>query len=61
MQSANGARFLIITHLFLPSNCNCFAEHFVNRSAPAPLIVIVPLTKIYASYNHINFILTLNF
>ena len=43
MQSANGAQFLNITPLFLSSAC------FAASSAPAPVIVIVPLTRMYTS------------
>ena len=43
MQSVNGAQFLNITHLFLPSNL------FAASSAPTPVIVIVPLTSMYVS------------
>ena len=42
MQSVNGAQFLSITPLFLSSAC------LVAASAPAPAIVIVPLTGMYA-------------
>ena len=43
MQSVNGAQFLNITPLFLSSN-----RHAAS-SFPALVIVIVPLTSIYAS------------
>ena len=43
MQSVNGAQVLNITPLLLPSN------HFVASSAPATVIVIVPVTSMYAS------------
>ena len=43
MQSVNGAQFLNITPLFL--SFNPFAASF----APAPVIVTVPLTSMYAS------------
>ena len=42
MQSVNGAQFLSTTPLFLKSN------HLAASSAPAPVIVIVPLASIYA-------------
>ena len=43
MQLINGARFLNATPLSLSSACVAAA------SAPAPVIVIVPLTRMYAS------------
>ena len=43
MQSVNGAQFLNLTPLFLSSN------RFAASSTPAPVIVIVPLTSMYAS------------
>ena len=43
MQSVNGAQFLNITHLFFSSACLAAA------SSPSPVIVIVPLTSVYAS------------
>ena len=43
MKSVNGAQFLYVTPLFLTSNRSALS------SAPAPLIVIVPLMLIYAS------------
>ena len=43
MQLINDAQFLNATPLSLSSAC------LVATSAPAPLIVIVPLTRIYAS------------
>ena len=43
MQSINGAQFLNITLLLLSS------ARFAASSAPAPVIVIVPLTCMYAS------------
>ena len=39
----NGAQFLNFTPLFLSSN------RLAASSAPAPVIVMVPLTSIYAS------------
>ena len=42
MHSVNGAQFLNITPFFLSSAC--FAE-----SSPDPVIVIVPLSSMYAS------------
>ena len=56
MQLVNGTQFLNITPLFVPSNC------FASSLAPDPVIVIVPLTTIYASMHHYNHItLTLKF
>ena len=47
MQSVNGTQFLKITILFLSSN------QLAVSSFPAPVIVIVPFTSIYASlYSH---------
>ena len=43
MQSVNNAKFLNNTPLFITSN------RLVASSFPAPVIVIVPLTSIYAS------------
>ena len=43
MQSVNGAQFLNITALFPSSN------RFAAKSAPAPVVVIVPLATMYAS------------
>ena len=43
LQVLNGAQFLNITPLFLSSACLAAA------SSPAPVIVILPLTSIYAS------------
>ena len=43
MQSVNRAQLLNITPLFLASN------RLTASSFPAPVIVIVPLTSIYAS------------
>ena len=43
MHLVNGAQFLNITPLFLSSNCLAAA------SSPAPAIVIVALTNMYAS------------
>ena len=43
MQLVNGAQFLNAMALSLSSTCLAAA------SAPAPLIVIVPLTRMYAS------------
>ena len=43
MQLVNGAQFLNATPLSLSSACLAAA------SAPAPVIVIVPLTRMYAS------------
>ena len=43
IQLVNGAQFLNTTPLSLSSACQAAA------SSPAPVIVIVPLTKIYAS------------
>ena len=43
MQLVNGAQFLNATPLSLSSTC------LAAVSAPAPVIVMVPLTKIYAS------------
>ena len=43
MQLIKGAQFLNATPLFLSSACLAAA------SAPAPVIVILPLTRIYAS------------
>ena len=42
MQSVNGAQFLNITPIFLVS------ARFAASSAPAPVIVIVQLTCMYA-------------
>ena len=44
LQLINGAQFLNITPLSLSSACPAAA------SSPAPAIVIVPLTSMYASY-----------
>ena len=38
----NGAQFLNVTPLFLSSSC-------LAEASPAPVIVIVPLTSMYAS------------
>ena len=43
MHLVNGAQFLNIMPLFLSSN------RFAASSSPAPVIVIVPFTSIYAS------------
>ena len=43
MHLVNGAQFLNITPLFLSSN------RFVASSFPAPVIVMVPFTSMYAS------------
>ena len=43
MQLVNGAQFLNAKHLFLSSAC------LAATSDPLPVIVIFPLTKIYAS------------
>ena len=43
MQLINGAQFLNATPLSLPSAC------LVAASAPSQIIVIVPLTRMYAS------------
>ena len=43
MHLVNGAQFLNIAHLFL-SSCR-----FAGSSSPAPVIVIVLLTSMYAS------------
>ena len=43
MHLQNGGQFLIITPLFLSSN------HFAASLSPAPVIVIVPFTSMYAS------------
>ena len=48
IQLIKGAQFLNFTPLSLSSACLAAA------SAPLPLIVIVPLTRIHASLNHIN-------
>ena len=53
MQLVNGAQFLNGTPLSLSSGCLAAA------SAPAPVIAIVPLTRMYASLYHVNYILTL--
>ena len=42
-QSVNGTQILNITPLFHSTN------HFTASSAPAPVIVIIPLTIMYAS------------
>ena len=43
MHSVNGAHFLNITPLFLSSNC------FAASSSPAPVIIVVFFTSMYAS------------
>ena len=48
LQLVNGTQFLNITPLFLSSACLAAA------SFPAPVIVIHPLTSMYAYYNQIN-------
>ena len=45
MQLVNGAQFLNATPLSLSSAC------LAGATAPGPAIVIVPLTRIYASLN----------
>ena len=57
MHLVNGAEFLNVTPLFLSSAClaayNCTSV--LPAGGPAsPVIVIVPLTCMYASDNHIN-------
>ena len=49
MYYINDAQFLNITPLFILS------AHFAASAAPAPLLVIVPLTSMYASLLSHNF------
>ena len=54
MQSVNVPQFLDITPLFLSAN------RFATLSAPAQLIVVVPLTSMHSSLkSHITFVLNL--
>ena len=43
MDLVNGAKFLNVTPLFLSSNC------LSEASTPTPVIVILPLTNMFAS------------
>ena len=43
LQLVNGAQFLNITPLFFPSS------HLAAGATPAPVIVILPLTSMFAS------------
>ena len=66
--NGNGAQFLNATSLSLSSaslaanNCAAVLRLFSSGSGPAsPVIVIIPLTRIYHHYNHINLTLALQF